>query len=121
MPRLLLVEDDMALLSALPPAISRRLPDLHIDTAGSANAALTLVHTHHYDLIVTVLVMSGGDGLQLLEMLWQELSAVPVILITGMVEGSHPTVPIKNAVIVRKPFKTEDLIADIQKALMASS
>ena len=49
--------------------------------------------------------MSGGDGLQLLEMLRQELSAVPVILMTGMIEGSHPTVPINNAVIVRKPFK----------------
>ena len=65
--------------------------------------------------------MSGGDGLQLLEMLRQELSAVPVILMTGMVEGSYPTVPINNAVIVRKPFKIEHLIADIQKALVASS
>ena len=113
MPGLLLVDDD----PALPPALTRRVPALHVDTAGSVDAALALIRTERYDVIVTDQVMSGGDGLQLPATLRHDRSNVPVILMTGLVEGTHTTVRLEHAVLVRKPFHIEEFVAEVERAL----
>ena len=53
--RILIVDDDSALLEALPDNIRTRIPDLVIDTADSGTRALMLIAKHDYDAIVRTL------------------------------------------------------------------
>ena len=81
--RILIVDDDPALLEALPDNIRTRIPDLVIDTADSGTRALMLIAKHDYDAIVTDIKMPEMDGLSLLEKVRQVRPGTPTLLITG--------------------------------------
>jgi DNA-binding response OmpR family regulator len=51
--RVLIVDDDPALLQALPEALRLRMSDVIVDTANSAAAALDQIDAQDYDAIVT--------------------------------------------------------------------
>ncbi len=61
----LIVDDDLALLQALPEALRLRMAGLTVDTADSGAAALDRIATRDYDAIVTDIKMPGMDGLEL--------------------------------------------------------
>ena len=61
----LIVDDDPALLQALPEALRIRIAGLTVDTADSGAAALEQITAWDYDAIVTDIKMPGMDGLEL--------------------------------------------------------
>src|SRR5436853_576025 len=65
-PRVLIVDDDPALLQALPEALRLRMAGVTVDTADSAAAALDRIAARDYDAIVTDIKMPGMDGFALL-------------------------------------------------------
>src|SRR5438876_8144665 len=65
-PCVLIVDDDAALLQALPLALALRLPGIQVETSDSAIEALSRIQQHDYDTIVTDIKMPGMDGLILL-------------------------------------------------------
>ena len=65
--RILLVDDDVALLEALPQAISLDMERIRIDTSDTGADALERIKEIDYDAIVTDIKMPGMDGLALLE------------------------------------------------------
>src|SRR6266699_5173308 len=65
-PHILIVDDDPALLQALPQTVSLRLPQAPVDTSDSAHRALELIRAQDYDTIVSDIKMPGMDGLELL-------------------------------------------------------
>ena len=67
MSRILIVDDDPALLEALPENIRNRMGDIEVDTADSGSRALRLIAEVDYDAIVTDIKMPELDGLSLLE------------------------------------------------------
>jgi CheY-like chemotaxis protein len=71
-PHILLVDDDAALLQALPHMIALRIHGVTVDTSDSAPGALEQIQDHDYDAIVSDIKMPGMDGLELLAKL-QEL------------------------------------------------
>src|SRR5260370_29019760 len=79
-PHILIVDDDTALLQALPHTLSLRLVQVQVDTADSAPGALELIQEHDYDAIVSVLKMHGMDSMAQLTML-QAIRSVTHILI----------------------------------------
>src|SRR5215217_2517257 len=81
--RILIVDDDPALLEALPENIRNRMGDIHVDTADSGRRALTLIAEVDYDAIVTDIKMPELDGLSLLEKVRQIRPDTPTLLITG--------------------------------------
>src|SRR5216684_2451990 len=86
-PHILIVDDDPALLQALPHTVSLRLPEAKVDTSNSAQRALELIRAHDYDTIVSDIKMPGMDGLELLAKIHELRPETLTLLITG--HGDH--------------------------------
>jgi signal transduction histidine kinase len=86
-PRILIVDDDPALLQALPQTVSLRLPGAKVDTSNSAQRALELIRAYDYDTIVSDIKMPGMDGLELLARIHELRPETLTLLITG--HGDH--------------------------------
>src|SRR6266700_3355883 len=86
-PWVLIVDDDTALLQALPQALSLRLFGVKVDTSDSAPRALEQIQEHEYDAIVSDIKMPGMDGLALLSKVQELRPETPTLLITG--HGEH--------------------------------
>lgn len=84
-PSILLVDDDPALLQALPRMLAWHLPGVNVETAQSAIEALQRLQKQDYDVLISDLTMPGMDGLELLAHIRQIRPETPVILITGQV------------------------------------
>src|SRR5436305_1194614 len=81
--RVLIVDDDPALLQALPEALRLRMREVTVETADSAAAALERVAARDYDAIVTDIKMPGMDGLALLAEIRTRWPDTPTLMITG--------------------------------------
>jgi signal transduction histidine kinase len=79
----LLVDDDAALLDALPELIRLRLPGVAVVTAESALDALDRVEAFDFDAMISDIKMPGMDGIALVERANGIRPAMPAILITG--------------------------------------
>ena len=86
-PHILIVDDDPALLQALPHTVSLRLPEAKVDTSNSAQRALELIRAQDYDTIVSDIKMPGMDGLALLAKIHELRPETLTLLITG--HGDH--------------------------------
>ena len=64
--QVLIVDDDPALLEALPEALRLRIDDLDVDTSDSGQDALERLAETDYDALVVDIKMPGMDGLELL-------------------------------------------------------
>src|ERR1700733_2737269 len=84
---ILIVDDDAALLQALPQVVDLRMKDVQVETADSAQQALALIKEHDYDAIVSDVKMPGMDGIELLAQIHEVRPDTPVVLITG--HGDH--------------------------------
>jgi DNA-binding NtrC family response regulator len=81
--RLLIIDDDDVLLSALPWPIKRRMPHLDVDTADTPEEALRHVYSEEYDVILSDIRMPRMDGVTLLRKLRAIQPQTPVILCTA--------------------------------------
>src|SRR5438094_10237295 len=86
--RVLIVDDDPALLQALPKALRLRMGGVTVETADSAAAALDRISTGDYDAIVTDIKMPGMDGLALLTEIRKHRPDAPTLIITGRGEDA---------------------------------
>lgn len=84
-PRVLVVDDDPAIVGMLQRALARG--GLHVDTAGSAVEALERVDQRSYDAAVLDLVMPGRDGADLASELRLRLPGLPIALLTGYTQS----------------------------------
>jgi signal transduction histidine kinase len=119
MSQVLLVDDDTALLQALPQALSLRLDDLRIDTCDSAFEALEQIHAHDYDAIVSDIKMPGMDGLALLEKIQQLRPETPTLLITGHGEHNLAIQALRGGAydFIQKPIDRDYVVAALQRAI----
>src|SRR2546423_15351021 len=85
--RILLVDDDTALLQALPQAVSLRMTAVQVDTSDSALQALERIQAQDYVAIVSVIKIPGRDGLTPLSRIPHVRPQTPTLLITG--HGGH--------------------------------
>ena len=117
--RLLLIDDDPALLMALPDTFRSRLHGCLVDTAGTPDKALQLVNDNPYDAIISDIRMPGMDGVALTLKMREVQPNTPVILITGHGEnGLRSKASAAGAfAFLTKPLDPTFIITLLQQAL----
>lgn len=117
--RILLVDDDPALLTSLSAALRLREPDLTVDRAESAAAALKLVAAADYDAIVTDIKLPGMDGLSLLAELRERIPEVPALLITGHGQHDLAVQALRGGAFdfIQKPIDRDYFLASLNRAV----
>jgi len=117
--RVLIVDDDPALLQALPQAINLRMQQVDVDVSDSADKALQLVQQQSYDAIVSDIKMPGMDGIELIERLQIFCPDTPTLLITG--HGEH-TLAVQALRVgaydfIQKPIDREYFVTALRRAI----
>lgn len=115
----LIVDDDVALLQALPQALFLRIPGIKVDTSDSALEALELVQEHDYDAIVSDIKMPGMDGLALLTTIQESRPDTPTLLITGHGEHDLAVRALRAGAydFIQKPIDRDYLVSALERAI----
>ena len=118
-PRILIVDDDPALLEALPRALRLRLEGIGIDTSETAADALERIREEDYDAIVTDIKMPGMDGLALLSEIRSVRPKTPTLLITGHGEHDLAVQALRGGAydFVQKPIDRDYVVAALERAI----
>lgn len=119
--QILIVDDDPALLQALPEALHLRMEGLRIDTAESAVTALEEIARTDYDAIITDIKMPGMDGLALLANIKELRPETPTLLITGHGEHDLTLQALRGGAydFIQKPIERDYLVASLKRAIEA--
>jgi CheY-like chemotaxis protein len=117
--RLLLVDDDPALLLALSGTLHNRLDGCTIDACESGMQALELVNTRHYDTIISDVTMPGMNGWQFLQAVKQCRRDTPVFLMSGNAGPVVRTQALESGAVgfFAKPFDRDAFVATVRKGL----
>lgn len=118
-PHILLVDDDIASLQALPHMIALRIHGVQVDTSDNARAALEQIQEHDYDAIVSDIKMPGMDGLELLAKIQELRSEIPILLITGHAEQTLLTQALRGGAydFIQKPIDRVYFVAALHRAI----
>jgi signal transduction histidine kinase len=117
--RILIVDDDVALLEALPQALKLRMDGITIDTSETAADALERIREIDYDAIVSDIKMPGMDGLALLREIEQARPGTPTLLITGHGEHDLAVQALRGGAydFVAKPIDRDYFVASLERAV----
>src|SRR3990170_4240738 len=115
----LIVDDDRALLQALPEALRIRMAGLTVDTADSGAAALDQITARDYDAIVTDIKMPGMDGLELLAEIRTHRPDTPTLMITGHGERDLVVHALRAGAydFIQKPIDRDYFVASLRRAM----
>jgi nitrogen-specific signal transduction histidine kinase len=121
MARILVVDDDEQIVSALTEVLARH-PLYIIEAAYNGIEALIKLGTFKPDVLILDIFMPGMDGIEVCRKLRNELSlsAVSVIIITGQINDPRlrELKEIGFHEIYSKPFAMEDIMNGVSEALI---
>lgn len=116
---ILVVDDDPALLEALPETLRLHMDDVEIDAIDSAQEALRRIAETDYDALVVDIKMPGMDGLELLAEIKKVRPATPTMLITG--HGDHDlaveALRLGAQDYVTKPIDREYFVSSLNRSI----
>ena len=115
----LIVDDDLALLEALPEALRLRMDGVTVETADSAAVALERIAARDYDAIVADIKMPGMDGLELLTEIRTRWPDTPTLMITGHGENELVVGALRGGAcdFIHKPIDRDYLVTALQQAM----
>ncbi|HEV7395819.1 MAG TPA: sigma-54 dependent transcriptional regulator [Pyrinomonadaceae bacterium] len=114
---ILVVDDEKSQREILEMILSGEGYD--VTTASSGEAAMKFAKERRYDLVLTDLKMTGMDGIELLQHLLAQDSAIIVILLTahGTIDSAKEALRRGAFDYLQKPYDKQDLLATINRAL----
>ncbi len=117
MPRILLVDDEPSILSVLCTVL--RAEDYEVVAATDGQQAMNLIQSEEFDLVISDIRMSPVNGIDILKLIHQEKPLVSIIMLTayGTVETAIEALKLGAFDYVTKPFKVDELLITIQRAL----
>ncbi|WP_310593383.1 cell cycle two-component system response regulator CpdR [Pedomonas mirosovicensis] len=119
MVKILLAEDDDSMRAFLAKAIQRA--GYEVEAVDRGTAALPLIATGTFDLLLTDIVMPEMDGIELAQRAAALAPNMQVVFITGFaaVALNRPEGAPQNAKVLSKPFHLRELISEIERMLAA--
>jgi len=119
--RILIVDDDPALLEALPVSLQLRLPSVHIDLCESPEETVTRLATTAYSAVICDFKMPAIDGFTVLREAHRLQPLTPVLLMTGHGDMTFTSRAVDAGAFdcLQKPFQGEFVALAIKRALEA--
>jgi len=115
--RILLAEDDESMRTYLARALER--VGYHVVSAENGLAALPLLESESFDLLLTDIVMPEMDGIELAQKAAELAPGIRVMFITGFaavaLKAGRKT---PDAKVLSKPFHLRDLVAEVERMFM---
>lgn len=117
LPRVLVVDDDDSVRSAVAKALVQAQYD--VDTAIDGLTALERLRAANYDLLITDLKMPGMDGLSVIREARREDPDIPIVIITGASTEASAIEAINLGVsgYLTKPFRVNRVVAVAARAM----
>ena len=118
--KILLVEDDSGLASALGRVLADEHCQVTVEPRGDTGLAAALAAS--FDVIITDLKLPGLNGLELIRQLHARLPRLPIILMTahGTTETAIEATKLGAFDYLLKPFEMEELLDLTAKAVASS-
>jgi DNA-binding response OmpR family regulator len=116
--RLLIIDDNKEILTALTDFLSKKKYDVVSASDGLDGLKLLEKEQQGFDLVITDLVMPNISGVGLISIIKKKFPDLPVIAITGW--GEHPEALATEAQanrVLEKPFDLSELDAVIRELL----
>jgi two-component system response regulator PilR (NtrC family) len=115
--RILVVDDELSMREFLSILLERE--GYQSDQAESAEAAIKLLETDSYDLVISDVNMPGLDGLALLERIKKDAPETAVLMITAYSTAEQAVEAMKLGAYdyIAKAFKVEDIKVLVRNAL----
>jgi|TARA_Y100000815_G_C13066642_1_gene396501 two-component system cell cycle response regulator CpdR len=114
--RILLAEDDDAMRTYLERALEKA--GYAVDSVDRGTAALPLLETNRYDLLLSDIVMPEMDGIELAQRCNEISADTKVMFITGFaavtLKASRDQ---PQARVLSKPFHLKDLVLEVERVL----
>jgi two-component system cell cycle response regulator CpdR len=112
--RILLAEDDSVMREYLTRALERS--GYAVTAVDRGTAALPLVETEHFDLLLTDIVMPEMDGIELAQKAAEIAPAMRVMFITGFAAVTlRAGKAMPQARVLSKPFHLRDLVMEVDR------
>ncbi len=111
--RLLIVDDDCAVLSVTAALVGRLLPGVGIDTAESPHAALRNAQTTPYTAVLTDVCMPEQNGYELAARIRTFQPETQIVYMSGF-DKDYRAEPFA---FLRKPFDVDVFVATLRTAL----
>lgn len=91
-------------------------------TAPSAERALQIIETDHFDLVITDLKMSGMNGMDLAKKIFERMPGVPVVILTGFGDMDAVISALRSGVadFLKKPFSIDEVLSVVRRELAKS-
>jgi DNA-binding response OmpR family regulator len=120
MPRILVVDDQADVRAMI--AMVLRIHHFEVIEAASAVAGLKAFAEATFDLAIVDIFLSGSNGYELIVAMRERAPSLPVVAISGMtaLEFVAENPELGTVVGLQKPFRPNELMAAIQKALATS-
>lgn len=120
-PKLLLVDDEIAITDRLAPFLSRA--GFEVRVVADGETALREVISFSPDLVVLDVLMPRLDGREVLRRLRQKGDWTPVILLTQVGESAERAMALMEGAddYINKPFDSNELVARINAVLRRAS
>ncbi len=112
--RILLAEDDQVMREYLTRALERS--GYAVTAVDRGTAAIPLLETESFDLLLTDIVMPEMDGIELAQRAGEMCKDLRVMFITGFAAvtlKAGKTMP--QARVLSKPFHLRDLVAEVDR------
>lgn len=129
--RITVVEDDPAMLDALAERLRAwgaqvraldGVPALRASLPPPGHSRSTDPDERYTDLLVTDQRLPGGSGLLVIELVRQRCGAMRAMVVTGDTSpGDLSLLEASGMPVLHKPFRAEELLAAIERALQASA
>ncbi|MBA2253198.1 MAG: response regulator [Nitrospirales bacterium] len=117
--RVLVIDDDAALLESLAEMLTIRLGRVHVDTCSNPASAEAMVRRGQYDLILCDVWMAPVSGLTLLPQLRKAAPEASIIMMSGVTNNTVRSQALASGAttFLPKPFDRDSLTLMLKQVL----